>query len=150
MTAFVLVSGSLWKTPEQRSSSKTGRVFVTATLRVGAENGNGEFWQMTAFSQSVQSELLRLSAGDALSCQGKLEIKTYTAADGTTKVGRSIVADSVLALHAPPREKKPTPHFSPTIFLLGRRSDERPDPKPRSDQQREGAAGATRRASRKG
>jgi single-stranded DNA-binding protein len=106
MTAFVLVSGSLWKNPEQRSSSRTGKLFVTATLRVGSDSGNGEFWSITTFSQSAQDELLRLHAGDALSCQGKLEIKTYVAADGTTKIGRSIIADHVLAVRAPPKERK--------------------------------------------
>jgi single-stranded DNA-binding protein len=102
MTAFVLVTGSLWKNPEQRSSSKSGKLFVTATLKDDAE-----FWSVTAFSESAQAELLRLGAGDALSAQGKLEIKTYTGNDGSQKIGRSIVADSVLALRAPPKERKP-------------------------------------------
>ena len=107
MTVAILISGSLFKTPEQRTSSRTGKLFVTATLRVGGDSGNGEFWSITAFSESVQGELLRLGAGDAMSAQGKLEIKTYIAADGTTKVGRSLIADHVLALRAPPKERKP-------------------------------------------
>jgi hypothetical protein len=104
---FALATGSLFKPPEQRTSSRTGKLFVTATLRVGGDSGNGEFWSITAFSESVQGELLRLGAGDAMSAQGKLEIKTYIAADGTTKVGRSLIADHVLALRAPPKERKP-------------------------------------------
>jgi single-stranded DNA-binding protein len=107
MTVFVLVSGTLFKPAEERTSSKTGRVFVTATLRVGAENGNGEFWRITAFSESVQSELMRLSAGDALSAQGKPQFEIYTSNTGAAKISRSIVADSVLALRAPPKERKP-------------------------------------------
>jgi single-stranded DNA-binding protein len=113
MSVFVLITGSLWKNPEQRSSSKTGKLFVTATLKVSSDNST-DFWSITAFSESVQAELLRLGAGDALSAQGKLEIKTYTGNDGTQKIGRSIVADSVLALRQPPREKKPKAKPAPS------------------------------------
>jgi single-stranded DNA-binding protein len=106
MSAFVLVTGVLFKPAEQRTSSKTGRVFVSATLKVGGENSDAELWQITAFSQSVQSELLRLGAGDALSCQGKLKVELWQRDGGEVKISRSLFADQILALKAPPRERR--------------------------------------------
>jgi single-stranded DNA-binding protein len=107
-STFVLISGSLFKPAEQKTSSKTGRVFVSAVIKVGGESGDAaEFWSITAFSQSVQSELLRLSAGDALSCQGKARFELWQPRDGgEVKISRSIFAEAVLPLRAPLRERR--------------------------------------------
>jgi single-stranded DNA-binding protein len=106
MTAYALITGTLFRQAEEKTSSKTGRVFVSATLKVGGESGDAEFWQVTAFSQSVQSELLRLGAGDALSLQGKLKVELWQRDGGEVKISRSIFADQILALKAPPRERR--------------------------------------------
>jgi single-stranded DNA-binding protein len=107
MSVFVMTTGVLFKPAEERTSSKTGRVFVSATLKVGGETGNAEFWSITAFSESVQAELLRLGAGDALSAQGKAKFELYTSNDGKPKISKTIFCDHVLALRQPPRERKP-------------------------------------------
>jgi single-stranded DNA-binding protein len=106
MSVFVLVSGTLFKTPEQRSSAKSGKLFTVATVKAGSDTGAGDFWSVTCFSESAQLELLRLEVGDAISVRGRLEIKTYTAANGETKIGRSIVADAALGLRPVPRTPK--------------------------------------------
>jgi single-stranded DNA-binding protein len=108
MTAFALVTGVLFKPAEQKTSSKSGRMFVSAVMKVGGESGDAaEFWQVTAFSQSAQSELLRLGAGDALSAQGKAKFELWQPRDGgETKISRSIFADQILALKAAPRERR--------------------------------------------
>jgi single-stranded DNA-binding protein len=108
MTAvFALVTGTLFKPAEERISSKTGRTFVSATLKVGGETGDAEFWSITAFAQSAQSELLRLNAGDALSCQGKARFELWQPRDGgEVKISRSLIADQILALKAAPRERR--------------------------------------------
>jgi single-stranded DNA-binding protein len=107
---FALITGVLFKPTEERTSSKTGRTFVSATLKVGGESGDAEFWQVTAFSQSVQAELLRLSAGDALSAQGKLKVELWQPRDGgEVRISRSLFADQILALKAPPKERTPKP-----------------------------------------
>jgi hypothetical protein len=68
MTAFAIVTGSLFRAPEQRTS-KAGKPFVTATIR--AKDGDAsQFWRITAFSESAQAELMRLGEGDALAVQG--------------------------------------------------------------------------------
>jgi single-stranded DNA-binding protein len=58
------------------------------------------------FSESAQLELLRLEVGDAVAVRGKMKLETYAANDGTTKISRSIFADSALGLRPVPRERK--------------------------------------------
>jgi hypothetical protein len=104
---FALVTGTLFKPAEEKTSSKTGRTFVSATLKAGGETGDAEFWQVTAFSQSAQSELLRLGAGDALSAQGKAKFELWQPRDGgEVKISRSLFADAILPLRAAPRERR--------------------------------------------
>ncbi len=67
MTSHVLVTGTLFRPPEQRTS-KAGKEFVSATLKV--KDGDAvQWWRVTAFSGTTQAELLRLGDGDALSVQ---------------------------------------------------------------------------------
>jgi hypothetical protein len=108
MSVFVLVSGSLWKNPEQRTSSKSGKLFTVCTVKAGSDDtGGGDFWNILIFSESAQLEMLRLEVGDAVSIRGKLKIETYVAGDGTTKISRTISADAAVGLRPVPREKKP-------------------------------------------
>jgi len=103
MTAHVLVSGNLFRQPEQRTS-KAGKLFVTATIR--AKDGDAsQFWRIVAFSESVQAELSRLTDGDALSVQGALKVETYER-DGETKLSLSVIAEHVMALRQPPRQRE--------------------------------------------
>jgi single-stranded DNA-binding protein len=113
MTVAVLISGSIFKAPEERMS-KAGRRFVSATIKVGGESGTGEFWACLAFSDSTQAELLRLGIGDTLSAQGSAKIELYTANDGKTKISRTVFADHVLALRQPPKERKAKAAKAPT------------------------------------
>ena len=75
MTAHVLISGTLFREPEQRTS-KAGKPFVTATIR--AKDGDSwQWWKVLAFQECAQAELMRLTDGDALSVQGVLKAETY-------------------------------------------------------------------------
>lgn len=110
MTILALVNGILFRPPQQRTA-KTGRLFVTATIRVkpfdNSLGGDGSrFIRVVAFSESVQSELMRLQDGDALSAQGQLSAEVFEK-DGEHRVSLSLVADQVLALRQPPRQRKP-------------------------------------------
>jgi hypothetical protein len=103
MTVHILVSGTLFKNPEQRTSSKTGKAYVTASIRTAsADNSTADFWNLLAFGDTVQAELLRLSEGDKLAAQGSLKLEIYNG-----KISRTVFVDSVLALRAPPKERKP-------------------------------------------
>jgi single-stranded DNA-binding protein len=101
---YALVSGALFKASEARTS-KAGKPFVTATIR--AKDGETTlWWKVVAFSESAQAELMRLGDGDAVSVQGSFQVELYTPDGGETKLSLSIVADRVLALRQPPKERK--------------------------------------------
>jgi single-stranded DNA-binding protein len=131
MSARVLVTGSLFKAPEQRTS-KTGKPFVVATIRV--KDGEAlQWWRVTVFSEGAMAELMRLSDGDAVSAQGAMTAGLYVKDGGETKITLQLVADQILALRAAPKERKA----------------KAPDPSPpqdtRSRQQRCGAHGRQER-----
>jgi single-stranded DNA-binding protein len=104
MTAFALITGVIFRAPIQKTS-KAGKPFTVCTVKAGSDDTGGDFWSVLIFSESAQLEMLRLEVGDAVSVRGKMELKTYTANDGTTKIGRSIFADAALGLRPAPRTK---------------------------------------------
>ena len=109
MTA-ALVTGSLFRAPEQRTS-KAGKPFVVATIKAkdgASRDGLGDafqWWRVTAFSEHVQAELLRLGEGESVSVQGNFKAELYLHDDGETKLSLSIIADHVLAIRPPPKER---------------------------------------------
>jgi hypothetical protein len=105
MSAFVLITGALFRAPEQKVA-KSGNPYVISTIK--AKDGDGfQFWRVTAFSESAQAELLRLSEGDAISAQGALQASVYTPPGKEPRVNLSVVANAILPLKPPPRERKP-------------------------------------------
>ena len=103
MSAFVLVTGTIFRKPEQRQS-KAGKPFVTATVR--AKDGDtSQFWKVVVFSEPAQAELLRLQDGDAVTLQGAMRAELYEK-DGQHRISYSIVADAVLALRQPAKKRE--------------------------------------------
>jgi Single-strand binding protein family len=114
-----LVTGSLFRAPEQRTS-KAGRPFVTATIK--AKDGDGFlFVRLVVFSESASAELMRLSDGESLSAQGSFKAEIYRPEGGEPKLSLSIVADKILALRQPPKEREAKPKPPP------------PDPRSKQD-----------------
>lgn len=105
MSVFAILSGTLFKAPEQRQS-RNGNSFATATMKV-ASGSDAQFWRVFVFSESAQSELMRLQQGDALSVQGVPKFELYRPDNGEVRVSLSLTADHILALRQPPRERKP-------------------------------------------
>jgi hypothetical protein len=102
MSVHILVSGSLFKNPEQRTS-KSGKTYATASIRTAsADNSAADFWNLLIFSETVAAELMRLSEGDKLAAQGSLKLEIYNG-----KISRTVFVDAILPLRAPPRERKP-------------------------------------------
>ena len=87
MSAFALISGRLWKAAEARTT-KTGAVFAVATVRVG-DRDLATWWNVVAFAD----------------VGGPLQISTYLAKDGTTKVSPKLSADR---LASPRIGRRPT------------------------------------------
>jgi single-stranded DNA-binding protein len=109
MTAHVLVTGALYRQPEQRTS-KAGKPFVVATIRA-ATGEVSQFWNVIAFSESAQTELSRLAAGDVVSLQGALKAEIYEK-NGEAKLSLGVVADHVTALRQPAKAR-PRPEGKP-------------------------------------
>jgi len=106
MSVAVLISGSIFRPPEQRTS-QSGKRYVSATIKTsGADNESSDFWSVLAFGDSAQAELMRLADGEKVSVQGKPKFEIFEK-DGKARISRTVFADNVLALRAPPREKKP-------------------------------------------
>lgn len=104
MSAQALITGTLYRAAERRTA-KSGRAFTVATLR-SSEAQVSQFWRVTTFSEPVGEELARLNEGEAVAVQGRLDISTYDK-DGETRVSLQIIADHVLALRQPGKERKP-------------------------------------------
>jgi single-stranded DNA-binding protein len=104
ITAYALITGTLFRALERRTS-KAGKPFVTATIRA-KDGADGTFWNIVAFSESAQSELIRLSEGEAMAVQGAMRIEEYEK-DGQKRVSLSIVAHHALALR---QSRKPPAH----------------------------------------
>jgi single-stranded DNA-binding protein len=102
--ALALVAGQLYRAPEQRTS-KAGKSFVTATVRV-KEGEAAQWWRVTAFSETAQAEIMRLGDGDGVTIQGAFRAELYQPEGGEARVSLSIIADQVLPLRTPPRERK--------------------------------------------
>jgi hypothetical protein len=115
MTAFVLITGTLFRAAEQKTS-QAGKRYLTATVKAASvDASNSEFWSVLAFSDTAQTELLRLEAGEKLSLQGSLKLTTFET-NGETRISRTIFADAILPLRAPPKARTPktkTPDQAP-------------------------------------
>jgi single-stranded DNA-binding protein len=99
MSAFAIVTGSLFRAPEQRTS-KAGKPLVTATIR--SKDGEASvWWKIVAFSEDVQTELLRLGDGDSCCVQGAFKAELYQPEGREARVSLSIIVDHVLALRQP-------------------------------------------------
>jgi single-stranded DNA-binding protein len=116
MSVAVLISGSIFREPQQRTS-QSGKRYVSATIKAAAaDNSTSDFWSVLAFGDTAGAELMRLGVNERLAVQGSLKLETYTK-DGETKISRTVFADSVLALRAPPRERKPKKSASDAPLL---------------------------------
>lgn len=96
MTIDVLLSGKLFKQPEQKPGSKG--TFVKAKMR--AHDGEGDVWvSLVAFSATAQAALMALGDGDALSVAGSAKLTAYTDRDGKAKAGMDVIVHNVLTAY---------------------------------------------------
>ena len=77
MTVYILISGSIFRQPQQRNSA-SGRPYVSATIKTaGADNESSDFWSVLAFGDSTRAELVRLADGEKVSAQGKPKFEIF-------------------------------------------------------------------------
>ena len=103
MTAFILISGTLFRAPEERIS-KSGKPFWSAIVRV-KDGDTAAWWKILCFSEAGGAELMRLGDGDALSAQGAFKAEPYEK-NGETRVGLTFFVDHILPLKPAPKERK--------------------------------------------
>jgi single-stranded DNA-binding protein len=61
-------------------------------LSIRAKDGEAlQWWNVVAFSESAQAELMRLRGGDAISVQGAMQAGTYEK-DGETRLSLGVTA----------------------------------------------------------
>jgi single-stranded DNA-binding protein len=104
MVAHVLISGTLFHSPEERTGRTSGKNFVVATVKV-RDGDAAQFWRVLAFSSAAQGELMRLEDGDAVSVQGGLRAEAYEK-DGEARVGLTVLVDAVLPLRRPKKQRE--------------------------------------------
>jgi hypothetical protein len=113
MTASVLITGAMFRAPEQKTS-KSGKTYVKATIKAKAADNSFEFWNLLCFSEAASAELLRLQDGDRLSVQGALKLEIYEG-----RIQRTVFVNAVLALRQPPKAKKSTAKAPPPSTTTG-------------------------------
>lgn len=106
MTTFALVSGSLFRAPESKTS-KNGKPYAVCTIKTRADDNRSEFWRVTVFSETAIDALMALGEGDALSVQGALKCELYQPEGKEPRISMSVIADTVQPLRAPRKEKAP-------------------------------------------
>jgi single-stranded DNA-binding protein len=112
MSVAILVSGSIFREPQQRTSS-SGRKYVTTTIKAAAaDNTTSDFWSVLAFGTTAGDELMRLGLNERVAVQGSLKLETFTK-DGEPRISRTIFVDHVLAVRQLPKEKKPKKPAAP-------------------------------------
>jgi len=103
MSTSALITGKLWRAPEARTSSKTGKPFAVANVREQAT-----WWQVTAFDEAAD-DLLKLEAGDAISISGPFTAEVYAKDGLEPRVSFRIIVDRIasprLGKHKPNAEK---------------------------------------------
>jgi single-stranded DNA-binding protein len=106
MTAYALISGTVFRAPMQRTS-QSGKRYVVTTLKAAAvDNSSSDFWSVLAFGDTAGAELMRLAIGERVTIQGGLKLEIFEK-DGQARISRTIFADHVMALRQPPKERKP-------------------------------------------
>ncbi|MBO0733674.1 MAG: single-stranded DNA-binding protein [Methylocapsa sp.] len=98
MPAKVVVSGTLYRMAERRALAP-GKSCVTATL-LAMDGEHARLWPIVAFSEAVQSELMRLAAGDALAVQGSLRAELYDK-NGETQLSFGVIAEHAVGMRQP-------------------------------------------------
>lgn len=99
-----LLSGKLYGKPEERTS-KTGKPFATARMRVPTKDGDSIFASCIAFDTSACRALLALADGDALTVAGTLTLKGYLDKEGQPRPGVDVVAHHVLTAYHVQRKR---------------------------------------------
>jgi len=103
MTIDVLLSGKLFKEPEQKQGAKN--TYVKAKMK--AHDGEGDVWvSLVAFSKTAQDALMALGDGDSLSVAGSAKLTAYVDKSGANKSGMDVIVHNVLTAYHVQRKRE--------------------------------------------
>ena len=100
-----LVAGRLYGASASRTT-KAGKPFATAKVRVSTRDGGAVFLAVVAFADSAVTALLALQEGDSVALSGELTATAYTDKEGVAKPSLSLLAHSVLSEYHVARKRK--------------------------------------------
>ncbi len=100
-----LIAGRMHGAAQQKTS-KAGKPFATAKVRVAIDDGNSLFVSVVAFNEPVQNALLALGDGDAVSLAGTLKSTAWIDRDGNARPGLDLMAAQVMTTYAVTRKRR--------------------------------------------
>lgn len=92
-----LITGDLVADPVARTAAN-GSTFTTCSLRVPA-GSDALFIGVTAFKEADQDSLRKLGKGSSLAAVGTLEQTTWSAKDGSPRVGWRLTAAELMTVY---------------------------------------------------
>ena len=105
MTIETLLTATLHAKPEQRTSTRTGRAYVTVKVRVPAADGDALYLFVTAFDAAACAALLALNAGDAVALAGTFKPTAWLDRDGAARPSGELVVSQVMSLYGLKRRR---------------------------------------------
>lgn len=99
-----LIQGDLIADPKPRTTT-AGKPFATATVRVAA-GAESILINLTAFSESVQSALLRLKSGDSLAASGSMELNIWQDREGKEHRDWRLTAHQIMTVYEMSKRRK--------------------------------------------
>ncbi len=94
----MLISGKLFKKPEELTSTKSNKTYVKCQIIEG-QGDESTFCNIVAFSDHVKTALLALSAGETISVSGEAKVEAYTDKHSKPKASISLTAQEILTVH---------------------------------------------------
>jgi hypothetical protein len=95
MSAFTLLSGTLFRRPELKTSAG-GRQYLRCTVRDGAGDETS-WWSITAFDDAVIASIAALDRGSPIAIAGPMSAEIYAGERGA-RVSLSLIALQVISL----------------------------------------------------
>jgi len=111
MSVHVLVQGAIYGPPKAQNA-RNGNPFVTFAVRVQT-GGESAFWRILVFGETAREQAAALRDGDAVAVRGVPRFDIYAPPGKAARVSLSVMAEGILPLKAPPRERKPKSKPSP-------------------------------------
>lgn len=102
----ILASGILTADPVQRTGSKSGRDFCTASLRVPTDGGEAILCSLIAFDQDVVDALLAHVKTDTLAIAGRAKMNSCASRDGEQQHGLSVVVERVMSVYQVGKQRR--------------------------------------------